>query len=49
MNVMGEQMFTTQSLFDGHMPSGVRIGIGSSGTSDKIYESTKEFGDSVTV
>ncbi len=49
LNVMGEQMFTTQSLFDGHMPSGVRIGICSSGTSDKIYESTKEFGDSVTV
>ena len=42
-------MFTTQSLFEGHIPSGVKVGIGCSGTSDKAYESAKDFGESVVV
>ena len=42
-------MFTTRSLFEGHIPSGVKVGIGCSGASDKVRDSAKDFGDSVTI
>ncbi len=42
-------MFTTQTLFEGHIPSGVRVGIGCNNTSEKVKNSVKGYESNVTV
>lgn len=46
---MALSMFTTQTLFEGHIPKDRRIGIGWNGSSDKVARSTDKFGDMLVI